>query len=602
MVSGSFVKRLLIILKTGILELFFVIGLTDLSEDILMESNNEIHKLRHSAAHLLAHAVVELYPTTQLTIGPVTEEGFFYDFLPTKNFKEEDLAVIEAKMHEIAKRNLPIIQKSISKKDALELFKDNKFKLELIRDIPDAEVGLSCQGDFCDLCKGGHVGSTGDIKYFKLTHNSGSYWRADRSNQALQRISGIAFLTEEDMKAYEHEKEEAAQRDHRRIGKQQDLFHFSDIAVGFPFFHPKGLVIYNKLTEFIRKKQLHVYKEVKTPILMSEELWKISGHYDNYRDKMYYTKVDDLPYCIKPMSCPGAMLIFREKPRSYRELPMRLSEFGHVHRHELSGVLHGLFRVRAFTQDDAHIFCTPDQLKQEIAQVIKLASDTYRRFGFEKVTMALATKPENAMGSDELWEKATDALKEALVVNNINFIVKEGDGAFYGPKIDMYIEDAMGRQWQCGTIQVDWFMPQKFNLSYIAPDGSRQVPVVVHRAIFGSLERFMGIMLEHYKGLLPFWIAPVQVKVLTITDDQKGYAQEIMKQLIDLGVRVDIDTSSDPIAGQIKVAQQEKVPVMIVVGKKEEAARTVTIRHRDGTQQAGIAFDQLGEIIKKLNQ
>lgn len=567
-----------------------------------MEHNNEIHQLRHSAAHLLAHAVLELHPTTMLTIGPVTDEGFFYDFLPTKNFKEEDLAIIEAKMHEIAHRDLPIIQKSISKEEALKIFKDNRFKVELINDIPDAEVGLSCQGDFCDLCKGGHVASTGKIKHFKLLNISGSYWRADKNNQALQRISGIAFLTEADMKAYEQEKEEAAMRDHRRIGKQQDLFHFSDIAVGFPFFHPKGLVIYNKLIEFIRNKQLTRYQEVKTPILMSEELWKTSGHYDNFRERMYYTQVDDLPYCIKPMSCPGAMLIFRERPRSYRELPMRLSEFGHVHRHELSGTLHGLFRVRAFTQDDAHIFCTPDQLNQELEQVIKLVIETYHRFGFDKISMALATRPENSIGSDELWEKATKALSNALTSNNINFSVNEGDGAFYGPKIDIYIEDAMGRKWQCGTIQVDWFMPQKFNLSYVAPDGSRQVPVVVHRAIFGSLERFMGIMLEHYKGLLPFWIAPVQVKVLTITDAQKTYAKEIMEQLVQLGIRVHIDESSDPIAGQIKTAQQEKIPVMIVVGKKEETAKTVTIRHRDGTQQQGIPLSQLPEVICKLNQ
>lgn len=565
-----------------------------------MEPNNEIHKLRHSAAHLLAHAVVELYPTTQLTIGPVTEEGFFYDFLPTKNFKEEDLELIEAKMHEIAKRNYPIEQKSISKGEALKFFKGNEFKIELINNIPDAEVGLSCQGDFCDLCKGGHVASTGLIKHFKLTNISGSYWRADKSNQPLQRISGIAFLTEADMKAYEHEKEEAAMRDHRRIGKQQDLFSFNDVAVGFPFFHPKGMIIYNGLIEYMRNKLRKDYSEVKTPILMSEELWKTSGHYDHYRNNMYFTKIDDQSYCIKPMSCPGGMLIFREKPRSYRELPMRMAEFGLVHRHELSGVLHGLFRVRAFTQDDAHIFCTPDQLEQEISKIIKLATDIYKAFGFEKVTMALATKPENAMGSDELWEKATNALRQALIHNNIKYIVNEGDGAFYGPKVDMRIEDAMGRQWQCGTVQVDLNMPLKFNLSYFASDQSRQVPVVVHRTILGSIERFMGIMLEHYKGLLPFWISPVQVKVLTITDAQKKYAEEIFEHLLNLGIRAQIDESSDPIAGQIKTAQQEKIPVMLVIGKKEEADKTITIRHRDGTQQAGIPIAQLDEIISNL--
>ena len=567
-----------------------------------MEHNNALYNLRHSAAHLLAHAVTELYPTTKLTIGPVTDDGFFYDFLPEKNFKEEDLALIEAKMHEIAQRNLPITQKSISKEKARELFKDNPFKKELIDAIPDNEVGLSCQGDFCDLCKGGHVESTGQLKYFKLLNISGSYWRADKDNQALQRITGVIFPTEQAMIDWEREKEEAAQADHRRIGKQQDLFSFNDVAAGFPFFHPKGLIIFNKLMEWMREAQKGTYVEVKTPQIMSETLWKTSGHYDHYRDKMYFTNIDEQVHCIKPMSCPGGMLLFREKPRSYRELPMRVSEFGFVHRHELSGVLHGLFRVRAFTQDDAHIFCTPDQLEAEIAKVIKLACDTYNRFGFDKVTMALATKPENAMGSDELWEKATSALGNALIINNVPYTVREGDGAFYGPKVDMYIEDAMGRQWQCGTVQVDFFMPQKFNLTYVASDQSRQVPVVVHRAIYGSLERFMGILLENYKGNLPFWLAPVQVKVLTITDAQKDYARSIMAELDKQGIRVELDESSDPIAGQIKTAQQEKVPMMLVIGKKEVTNNTVTIRHRDGTQEADVSQKTLLEKVAELNK
>jgi threonyl-tRNA synthetase len=568
-----------------------------------MEHNNDaLYNLRHSAAHLLAHAVTELYPTTKLTIGPVTDEGFFYDFLPEKNFKEEDLALIEAKMHEIAKRNLPIIQKSISKQEAQKLFKDNPFKLELIKDIPDAEVGLSCQGNFCDLCKGGHVKSTGELQHFKILNISGSYWRADKNNQALQRITGIIFPSEEAMLEHERLKEEAAMCDHRRIGKQQDLFSFHDVAAGFPFFHPKGLVVFNKLTENMRTAQKNVYTEVKTAQIMSESLWKISGHYDHYRDKMYFTMIDDQPYCIKPMSCPGAHLLFREKPRSYRELPMRLSEFGFVHRHELSGVLHGLFRVRAFTQDDAHIFCTPEQLEQEISHVIKLAINTYNKFGFKNVSMALATRPKDSMGSDELWEKATSALRNALIENKVKYEVREGDGAFYGPKVDMYIEDAMGRQWQCGTVQVDFNMPINFGLTYVAADQSRQVPVVVHRAIYGSLERFMGILLEHFKGVLPFWLAPVQVKVLTITDAQKDYAKSIMEQLRALDIRVELDESSDPIAGQIKNAQQEKVPMMLVLGKKEMAYNTVTIRHRDGTQEASVSLEALLAKVKELNK
>lgn len=567
-----------------------------------MEHNNVQFQLRHSAAHLLAHAVTELYPSTKLTIGPVTDEGFFYDFLPEKNFKEEDLAVIEAKMHEIAQRNLPIIQKSISKQEALELFKDNIYKIELINAIPDAEVGLSCQGDFCDLCKGGHVGTTGELKYFRILNISGSYWRADKNNQALQRITGIIFATEQEMAAHDRQKEEAALSDHRRIGKQQDLFSFQDVAAGIPFFHPKGFVIYNKLADYIRDTQKHTYKEVRTPIIMDESLWKISGHYDHYRDKMYFTMIDERPCCVKPMSCPAHSLIFKEKPRSYRELPMRLSEFGLCHRHELSGVLHGLFRVRAFTQDDAHIFCTTDQIESEISQVIKLARDTFNKFGFDKVNMVLATPPADALGTYESNAKATDALRAALVANGINFAVNEGDGAFYGPKIDMYIEDAMHRQWQCGTIQVDFNLPERFNLAYIASDGSRQTPVIVHRAIYGSLERFMGIILEHYKGNLPFWLAPVQVKILTITDAQKEYARSIMAELDKLGVRIELDESSDPISGQIKTAQIEKVPLMIVLGKKEVEAHTVTIRHRDGTQQAGVSIEGLLEKVKELNK
>jgi threonyl-tRNA synthetase len=567
-----------------------------------VEHNDALYNLRHSAAHLLAQAVTELYPTTKLTIGPVTDEGFFYDFLPEKNFKEEDLAVIEAKMHEIARRDLPIIQKSISKAEALKLFKDNPFKIELINAIPEEEVGLSCQGDFCDLCKGSHVKSTGELKHFKILNISGSYWRADKNNQALQRITGIIFPSEQALHDYEHLKEEAAMYDHRRIGKQQDLFSFHDVAAGFPFFHPKGLVIFNKLIENMRDAQRNVYTEVKTAQIMSETLWKMSGHYDHYREKMYYTMVDDHPYCIKPMSCPGAHLLFSERPRSYRELPMRLSEFGFVHRHELSGVLHGLFRVRAFTQDDAHIFCTPDQLEKEIALVIKLVTDTYNQFDFKSVRMALATRPQDSMGSDELWEKATSALRNALDENKVQYEVREGDGAFYGPKVDIYIEDAMGRQWQCGTIQVDFNMPINFGLTYVAADQSRQIPVVIHRAIYGSLERFMGILLEHYKGNMPFWLAPVQVKLLTITDSQKEYAKTIMAELNKLDIRTELDESSDQISGQIKNAQLEKVPLMLVLGKKEMADNTITIRHRDGTQEAGVSIDALLTKVKDLNK
>lgn len=566
------------------------------------QKNNDINMLRHSAAHLLAHAVKELYPTTKLTIGPVTAEGFFYDFLPTTNFKEEDLAIIEAKMHEIADRNLPIEQKTISKEEARKLFHDNPFKLELINEIPGNEVGLSTQGSFYDLCKGGHVASTGQLKHFRLLNISGSYWRADREKQALQRISGIAFASAKDMEEYDRLKEEAAMYDHRKIGKQQELFSFDDVAAGCPFFHPKGMVIFNTLADYIRSAQKNTYKEVRTPIIMRDTLWKTSGHYDHYREKMYFTTIDELPCCIKPMSCPAHSLIFKERPRSYRDLPMRLSEFGLCHRHELSGVLHGLFRVRAFTQDDAHIFCTPEQLDQELNSFIKLAQDTYHTFGFDKVSMVLATRPEKSMGSDEIWQIATDALRKALTANNVPYTVAEGDGAFYGPKVDMYIEDAMGRKWQCATVQVDINLPERFNLTYVAPDGSRQVPIMVHRAIYGSLERFMGVLIEHYKGNLPFWISPVQVKVLTITDEQKPAARDLLKLIADNNFRAELDESSDPISGQIKVAQQEKVPVMLVLGKKEVEQGTVTLRHRDGKQEVGIPMANIIARLQELNR
>lgn len=565
-----------------------------------METGYALDALRHSAAHLLAHAVLELFPTTKLTIGPVTEEGFFYDFLPERNFKEEDLAVIEDRMRAIASRDFAIVHKTVHKREARELFKNNLFKLELINAIEGDDVGMSLQGDFFDLCRGGHVASTGQLKHFKLLAISGSYWRADKNNQALQRINGIIFPTAEELERYEHAKQEAATFDHRKIGKQQDLFSFNDVAAGFPFFHGKGLIIYNTLIEYMRSQQRRDYQEIKTPLIMSEVLWKTSGHYDHYRDKMYYTAVDEEAYCIRPMNCPGGITIYKERPRSYRDLPLRFAEFGLVHRHELSGVLHGLFRVRAFTVDDAHIFCIPDQLEGEITKVINLARTTYARFGFKKIFMSLATKPEESMGSQELWDTATEALRKALIANNVTYTVNEGDGAFYGPKVDMYIEDAMGRKWQCGTVQVDFFMPQKFNLVYVAPDQSRQVPVIVHRAIYGSLERFMGTLIEHHKGNLPFWLSPVQVKVLTVTDEQKEYARTLCENLDTLGIRCVVDESSDPLSGQIKTAQLEKIPLMLVVGKKESAERTITARYRDGVQVVGMSLDKLKELIESL--
>lgn len=562
-------------------------------------NSNRLDNLRHSAAHLLAQAVLELYPGTKLTIGPTTETGFFYDFLPTQTFKEEDLPKIEEKMHELAKKNYKIEGKQVSKQEARELFKGNEFKQELIDGIADETVGVYCQGSFCDLCKGGHVESTGQIKYFKLTSVSGSYWRANRDGIALQRIYGIAFETQKELDEYLAKIEEAKQNDHRRLGQQLDLFSFNDVAAGFPFFHAKGLVIYNKLIEYARHLLKNDYQEVKTPIIMQESLWKISGHYDHYKENMYFTKIDDETYCIKPMNCPGGILLYKERPRSYRELPLRVSEFGLVHRHELSGVLHGLFRVRAFTQDDAHVYCTPEHLESEILKLINLAQTVYKKFDFKKIRMFLATRPEKALGSDTFWQKATNALENALKKHDLPYEVDQGGGAFYGPKIDIKIEDTMGREWQCGTIQVDFFLPQNFDLKYIASDQSRQTPIMLHRTLYGSLERFIGILTEHYKGKFPFWIAPVQARVLTITDTEKDYAQKIYQEFLAHNIRAELDASGDQISAQIKRAQLDKIPWMIIIGKKEKEKGVVTLRHLDGNQE----FDlQLSDVVKRAQE
>ncbi len=567
-------------------------------------SNNtkDLEQLRHSAAHLLAHAISELYPKTQLTIGPATSEGFFYDLLPVENFKESDLPAIEAKMHEIANRNLPIEHKQISKKEARKIYKDNRFKLELIDLIPGDTVGLATQGNFNDLCKGGHVASTGLIKHFKLQHISGSYWRADREGQVLQRISGTAFFTAEDLKAYEQRREDALRYDHRRLGKELDLFSFHEEGPGFVFFHPKGKTVINLMTNYLRGLLDKAgYVEVSTPIMLSDELWKRSGHYAHYKNNMYFTVIEDRSFAIKPMNCPGAILIYKERPRSYRELPLRLAEFGLVHRFELSGVLHGLFRVRAFTQDDGHIFCTYEQMDQEVQTAIDLTYQVLKRFKFNDIKVYVSTKPENAMGEDALWEKATTALKDGLNKANVPFKVNEGEGAFYGPKIEFHIEDSMGRTWQCSTIQIDFFQPQNFDLTYINSEGTKSRPVMIHRAIYGSFERFFGVLLEHTKGHLPFWIAPVQATILTVTDDQRAYAQELLATLTSHGIRATMDMSSDPLSGKIKTAQLQYTPWMLIIGKKEAANNQVTVRYLDGTQEMGLTLDQLLEKANKAN-
>lgn len=572
-------------------------------KDIMKVSNQDLLILRHSAAHLLAQAVLELFPGTLLTIGPATEEGFFYDILPVKNLQEEDLKIIEQRMHEISKKEYPIIHKEISKNEARGIFKNNQFKLELIEGIPGDTVGLSVQGDFIDLCRGGHVSNTKDIKYFRLLSLSGSYWRADKNNAQLQRVYGTAFFTEKDLNQYELLKEEAQKYDHRKIGKQLELFSFHNEGPGFPFFHPKGKTVINILMDYMR--QLHVqydYKEISTPTMLNADLWQRSGHWEYYKENMYFSFIEDESYAIKPMNCPGAFLTYNTYPKSYRDLPLKLAEFGHVHRHELSGVLHGLLRVRSFTQDDAHIFCTIGQITDQILTILNIANKVLSKCNFASFELALSTKPDKALGSQELWDKAIDALKTALDIFGKPYIVKEKEGAFYGPKIEIMIKDSMGRQWQCGTAQVDFFQADNFDLSYVASTGTHERPVIIHQAIYGSLERFFAILIEHYKGNLPFWLSPVQAVVIPITDKQENYALSVYEKLKQSGLRVELDKSSDPLSAKIKRAQLDKITWMVVIGQKEESANTVTLRYLDGKQEFGLSLDDLVMKSKSLQE
>lgn len=563
--------------------------------------------LRHSAAHLLAQAVVELFPKTKLTIGPATKDGFFYDFQPEQNFKESDLPAIEKRMKELAAQDLEITHEEISKEKAREIYKDNPFKLELIDQIPGDTVGFSRQGDFYDLCRGGHVTSTAQLKAVQLTGISGSYWRADQSNSALQRISGIAFFTEKELRTYLKQKELAAKFDHRRLGKEMDLFSFQEEGTGFPFYHPKGAFVLNQLKDFIRSIWTrHDYQEILTPSTLDVSLWKTSGHYEHYKNHMYFSTIEEKEYAIKPMNCPGSILIYKQHLHSYKQLPLKLAEFGQVHRFELSGVLHGLFRTRAFTIDDTHIYCTPDQIEQEIVKSVQIIDQILTTFGFESIHYAVSTKPDNAMGDDALWEKATAALQNGLRAAGKEFEIYEGEGAFYGPKIEVTINDSMGRQWQCSTIQADFFLPKNFKLSYIDNEGKKQTPVIVHQALLGSLERFFGIILEHFKGHLPFWLCPTQIKVIPITSDQQAYAQTITDALQEQGLRTVLDTKSEPLSAKIKSAQLAKVPWMLVVGQKEMDNNTITLRYVTGKQEFGFTLDDIKQkaaeanIVKKI--
>lgn len=555
--------------------------------------------IRHSASHIMAQAVRRLYPAVKLAIGPAIDNGFYYDLDLPEPLKPEDLPKIEAEMAKIVQEDLPFTRSESSKKEALELFQKTgaKYKYELVEGLEDGNISFYQQGDFIDLCRGPHLPSTGFLKAFKLMSLAGAYWRGDSSREMLQRIYGTAFPNKNVMDDYLFKLEEAKKRDHRKIGKELDLFDILDEGPGFPFFMPKGMILRNILEDFWRQEhKKRGYQEIKTPIILSEELWHRSGHWDHYKDNMYFTKIDEGNYAIKPMNCPGGMLAYKRKLHSYRDLPQRMAELGLVHRHELSGALHGLMRVRCFTQDDAHIFMTPEQIKTEVLGVIDLIDDFYKVFGF-KYHVELSTRPENSMGSEEQWQIATEALRDALDTKNMQYKVNEGDGAFYGPKIDFHLEDSIGRTWQCGTIQLDFQMPEKFELTYIGPDGEKHRPVMIHRVVFGSIERFIAILTEHYAGAFPTWLAPVQVRILAISENQHQYVLELQKRLEAHNIRVETDIRNEKIGYRIREAQLQKIPYMLVAGEREAKEGQVAVRERKEGELGTLTPDQIIERI-----
>ena len=558
---------------------------------------------RHTASHIMAQAIQHLYgEKVQFAIGPAIENGFYYDIDMEKRLTDDDLRDIEKEMERIVKQNLPMVRKEISRADALKLFeeKGQSYKVELINDLPeDALISLYEQGDFVDLCAGPHVVSTGKVKAVKLQSVAGAYWRGDEHNKMLQRVYGTAFEKKEDLAAYLTMLEEAAKRDHRKLGKELDLFSLHEEGPGFPFFHPNGMVIRNELINYWREvHRRYGYQEIKTPMILNRKLWETSGHWDHYKENMYFTQIDDLDYAIKPMNCPGGMLVYATQPRSYRDLPLRLGELGLVHRHELSGALHGLFRVRNFTQDDAHLFMTLDQVEGEIQTTIDLFDEVYSTFGLT-YTAELSTRPENSMGSDEVWEKATAALQNALEHRGLKYIINEGDGAFYGPKIDFHIKDSIGRTWQCGTIQLDMMLPEKFDLTYVGEDGQKHRPIMLHRVVYGSIERFIGILIENYAGAFPVWLAPVQVKILPITDKHHDYAYELKKKFFDAGIRVEVDARNEKMGYKIREAQVKKIPYALVVGDQEVADGTVNVRKYGEKDSATMKAEEFLTMIEE---
>ncbi|CAN2041918.1 threonine--tRNA ligase [Candidatus Magnetomoraceae bacterium gMMP-15] len=556
--------------------------------------------MRHSAAHVMAQAVKHLYPDAELTIGPVVEDGFYYD-IDMEPVSEDDFPKIEAEMKKIIKAKIPFKRKMVSKTEALEFYEGEPYKKELISELKDGNISLYEQGDFTDLCRGPHVPHTGFIKAVKLLKISGAYWRADQSKAQLQRLYGIAFFDKKELKQYLHFLEEAKKRNHRKIGAALDLFSFHDEAAGMPFFHPKGMEIWKALLEYWRyEHRCAGYVETKTPIMLNKELWKKSGHWDNYRENMYVSSIDDIEYAIKPMNCPGGMILFGMKPHSYRELPVRAAEIGLVHRHELSGVLSGLFRVRAFHQDDAHIFMTPDQITDEILGVLKLVERIYSTFGLG-FHLELSTRPKKSIGTDEQWKRATEGLRSALEIYGMEYKINEGDGAFYGPKIDVHIKDALGRTWQCGTVQLDMSLPKRFDLSYIDKDNEKHRPIMIHRVIYGSIERFLGILVEHFAGKFPLWMAPVQAVILSMNDAMVDYSFKIKDLLENKGIRCEVDSRSESLNKKVREAQLQKIPLILTLGPKEQESGTLSVRTLDGRVKFGISHENfLSEVLENI--
>jgi len=556
--------------------------------------------LRHTGSHILAQAVKRLYPDAKLAIGPAIDTGFYYDIDSDEPFSEEDLAAIEKEMEKIVKEDLRLERFELPRSEALDMMgrMGESYKVELINDLPeDAVISFYKQGEFVDLCAGPHAPSTGKVKAFKLLSVAGAYWRGNEKNKMLQRIYGTAYTKKSELEEYLNMLEEAKRRDHRKLGKELDLFSLHEEGPGFPFFHPKGMIIRNELENFWRDiHRKHGYKEIKTPVILNEDLWHQSGHWDHYKDNMYFTTIDEKTYAVKPMNCPGGILIYKNAMYSYRDLPLRMGELGLVHRHELSGALHGLMRVRNFTQDDAHLYLTPEQIKEEVLGVISLTDYIYKLFGFS-YRVELSTRPENSMGSDEDWENATEALRNALEASSLPYKINEGDGAFYGPKIDFHLEDCIGRTWQCGTIQLDFQMPEKFNLTYVGADGEKHRPVMIHRTIFGSIERFIGILIENYAGAFPVWLAPVQVIILPVSEKQKEYAEKLNKRLEDLNIRAEADLRSEKVGYKIREAQMQKIPYMLVVGDKEMESGSVSVRDR---KEGDIGVMKFEDFLSKI--